>query len=233
MCLIDKAIYRGSCYCSVTIATGRGPFCRNKDDQEVARQVWKRPIFPPSSGRANASSAPMFWFGPVGVGPPFGRRLSTTRFLSASPGYADIIPGWQPRMASQKSLNLSTGCCARFVNWDIKGRSQFTMRAIRAGRRSPRVPQSAGRETNYRNSTWQPIAPPQGEIEPNSLYARQFRSFPHVAGKRGLALSDSARDRFQAKIGNRFIGKQVGLQVGVSIQAAQRYLPFNRGPNEI
>jgi type IV secretion system protein VirB1 len=152
MCLIGKAIYRGSCYCSVTIATARGRFCRNKDDQGAAGQVSKRPIFPPFSERVNASSALMFSFGPVVVGPPSGHRLSTTRSLLASPGYAGIIPGWQPKMASPKSSNLSTGCCARFVNWDIKDQSHSMMRVIRAARRNPRVPLSVGRETNRRNS---------------------------------------------------------------------------------
>lgn len=164
MCLIDKAIYRGICYCSVPVGTARGRFCRNKDDQEEARRAWKRPIFPPSLGRANASSAPMFWFGPVGVGPPSGRLLSTTRFLSASRGFAGIIPGLQPRMASRKSSNLSIGCCAHFVNWDIKDRSHSMMRVIRAGRRSPRVPQNAGLGTNYRSSPYRWTATPRGAI---------------------------------------------------------------------
>lgn len=195
MCLIDKVIYRGICYCSVPVGTARGRFCRNKDDQEEARQVWKRPIFPPSSGRANASSAPMFWFGPVGVGPPFGHLLSTTRCLSASPGFAGIIPGWQPRTASPKSSNLSTGCYAPFGNWVIKGRSHFMMRVIRVARLNPRGPQSAGQGTNYRSSPNRLIAAPQGAIKLNNLCARHFKCFLHVASKCGFALGDRSRDR--------------------------------------
>lgn len=189
MCLIGKAIIPETCYGCVPVGTGRGLFCRDKGDQEKARQVWKKPTLPPTCVRVSVWSVPMFWFEPVGAGPPCGRLLSTTRFSSASPGYAGIIPGWRPRMANPKSSNLSTACYGPFANWDIKGRLRSTMRVIRGVRRNPPVPQNEGRGTNFRNSPGRPNATPQNSIELDRLGDQHFKSFPT---SRGFALNGRA-----------------------------------------